>query len=147
MAISSSSSSSLPSLVLLKAILLLLISNNPLKCKAGNVLYSAGPMYPGQFLKYKDYKLALQQDCNMVLSDNSGGNQVWATNTGSSACYLKLHGTGLAALYNNVGNRIWNTNKQNGNGNSVLVLRKDRNLAIYGPPTPRWDPQPRSTRT
>lgn len=40
-----SSSSSLLSLVLLKAILILLISNNPLKCKAGNVLYSAaGPM-------------------------------------------------------------------------------------------------------
>ncbi|XXG84926.1 hypothetical protein AAC387_Pa11g0126 [Persea americana] len=120
--------------IVISAFLLLLLSNNPLRCEAGNVLYVTGPMYPGQFLRNQDYVLMLQPDCNLVLYDKS--QAFWATNTKASTCSLTLERTGELVLSNGSGNRMWGSNKKGGQGDYVLVLQKDRNLVVYGPP--RW---------
>lgn len=120
--------------ILIPAFLLLLLSNKPMRCEAGNVLAVTGPMYPGQFLRYQDYVLMLQPDCNLVLYDKS--QTIWATNTKASTCSLTLQRTGELVLSDGSGNRMWGSNKKGGQGNYVLVLQKDRNLVVYG--TGRW---------
>ncbi|RWR91656.1 mannose-binding lectin ALA [Cinnamomum micranthum f. kanehirae] len=123
------SNSRLVHLLLIPALLLL-------RCEAGNVFYNIGPMYPGGFLRYQDYVLMLQLDCNLVLYDRN--ETVWSTNTEASSCSLQLQGTGELVLSNGSGGTLWSSGRRGSRqGNYVFVLQEDRNLVVYGPPL--WD--------
>ncbi|XXG84924.1 hypothetical protein AAC387_Pa11g0124 [Persea americana] len=116
-------------LLLIPALLLL-------RCEAGNVLYNIGPMYPGGFLKYQDYVLMLQLDCNLVLYDKS--ETVWSTKTKASSCSLQLKITGELVLSSGSGETLWSSRRRGSKlGKYVFVLQEDRNLVVYG--TPLWD--------
>ncbi|RWR91660.1 mannose-specific lectin 3-like protein [Cinnamomum micranthum f. kanehirae] len=127
-----SSSSLVHLLLLIPALLLLLMSNKSLRCEAGNVLYDIGPMYPGEFLKYQDYVLMLQLDCNLVLYDKS--KKIWSTETSATSCSLELKTTGELVLSSGSGESIWSSSGRSPKlGKYVLVLQEDRNLVVYGP--------------
>ncbi|RWR91657.1 mannose-specific lectin 3-like protein [Cinnamomum micranthum f. kanehirae] len=107
-----------------------------LRCEAGNVLYNIGPMYRGGFLKYKDYVLMLQLDCNLVLYDKN--KAVWSTKTKASSCSLQLKTTGELVLSGRSGETLWSSGTRGSEqGKYVFVLQEDRNLVVYG--TQLWD--------
>lgn len=96
-----------------------------------------------QFLQTKDYKLTLQHDCNLVLTDH--GKRVWSTSTRDILCKLNLQDNGLAERSDGFGNKMWSTGKAGVNGNYILLRQGDRNVVVYGPA--RWSTNTRSWPT
>ncbi|XXG85323.1 hypothetical protein AAC387_Pa11g0419 [Persea americana] len=132
-------------LILIKSLLCFL--NNPLRCKAGNVLYSIGGMYPLEFLKYQGTLLTLQEDCCLAISKN-GSAIVWEKHINASICELTLLNTGELLLFGQSAEPLWVSTKGGPPGEYVLVLT-EMHMAVYGPS--RWanspSPRPPLSRT
>lgn len=115
--------------VLLILSLLVFLVNNPLRCEAGNVLYSGGAMYPGDVLQYNTSELKLEENCNLVMPH-------WETNTLANFCNLTLGNDGDLVLYADPsGETLWTTNTTGALDNYVLIYTFMR-LQVYGPS--RW---------
>nr|XP_009408736.2 PREDICTED: mannose-specific lectin 3-like [Musa acuminata subsp. malaccensis] len=107
-----------------------------------NVLYSSESLMHGQHLRYKQYSLVMQEDCNLVAYDN--GNPTWASGTWHKGinCYLQLQSDGELIIfgynrYTRVGpSELWRSNAKSSPGSYALVLRYDGSLHVYGPA--RW---------
>ncbi|XP_072994862.1 mannose-specific lectin-like [Typha latifolia] len=119
---------SLSSLLILAAILALLAP----AWSANNVLYSGSSLYPGQSLTEENYSFSLQMDCNLVLYDS--GNPIWESRTYGfgSGCRLDMQRDGNLVIYDAGNHAKWASRTNRRDGDYVLVLRKDRNVVIYG---------------
>ncbi|RWR91678.1 mannose-specific lectin 3-like protein [Cinnamomum micranthum f. kanehirae] len=114
--------------VLLILSLFVFLVNNPLRCEAGNVLYSVGAMYPGDVLQYNTSQLKLEENCNLVMPH-------WETNTLANFCNLTLGNDGDLVLYADPsGETLWTTNTTGALDNYVLIYTFMR-LQVYGPST------------
>ncbi|XP_039118825.1 mannose-specific lectin-like [Dioscorea cayenensis subsp. rotundata] len=105
----------------------------PLCCKADSILYSGEALQTREFLSWESYQFIMQDDCNLVLYDL--GQPIWATNTGGLAtnCYVTLQSDGNLVIYRSTGTVLWqNEIHREGQDQYVLILQKDRNVAIYG---------------
>lgn len=120
MAISSSNFA----VILILSVLFFLV-NNPLKCKAGNVLYNVGAMYPVEFLQHNTTQLILTEQCDLVMP-------YWQTHTSAAFCNLTLENNGELVLYGALGQRLWASNVSGSSGEYVLV-QNFMQLAVYGP--------------
>ncbi|HMA94850.1 MAG TPA: ricin-type beta-trefoil lectin domain protein [Polyangiaceae bacterium] len=99
-------------------------------------------MGPGSHLSAGDYKetksgryrLEMQSDGNLVLSDRWSGNaRIWSSDTakiGARSAKMMLDGT--LALLDGSGLRIW-TASYAGRPGAFLAVREDGNLAVYEP--------------
>lgn len=127
------SSSHLATLLILSASLAILAPT----CSADNYLLSGDVLYTGQSLKYGDYKLMMQSDCNLVLYENR--SPLWASNTANKSvppCTLHMQDDGNLVIYPPPiwsNKPVWASDSSRGRaGKYVLVLQPDRNVVIYG---------------
>lgn len=127
--------------VLILIISLLGFLNNPLRCKAGNVLYSIGAMYPLEFLKYQGTLLTLQEDCSLAMCQN-GSAIVWEKHINASICELTLLNTGELLMRGLSAEPLWISTKGGPPGEYVSVLT-ETHMAVYGPR--RWANSPTPT--
>ncbi|MCG8924908.1 LysM peptidoglycan-binding domain-containing protein [Lentzea sp. CC55] len=90
-----------------------------------------------QLVTTNGYKLTLQDDGNLVLSENTG--TVWASGTdGKGAVRATLQDDGNFVLYADGDNAVWSTGTM-GNSGARLVLQDDRNLVVIGGDgSPKW---------
>lgn len=105
-----------------------------LDMRAENVLFPGQILYPGNSLKNGKWELKMEYDCNLVLYEE-GNNEIWSTKTSKgkgAVCYLEMETTGDLVIYDGSKQQIWASNT-GGVGLSVLVLRNNRDLVIYGP--------------
>ncbi|CAL9104326.1 unnamed protein product [Musa textilis] len=107
-----------------------------------NVLYSGENLTHGQHLRYEQYSLVMQEDCNLVVYNN--GNPTWASGTWHKGinCYLQLQFDGELIVfgynrYTRAGpSELWRSGSKSASGTYALVLRYDGSLHVYGPA--RW---------
>nr|ABA00714.1 agglutinin [Allium triquetrum] len=103
-------------------------------CMGRNILLNGEGLYAGQSLEEGPYRLAMQDDCNLVLYDEYS-RPVWASNTGvtgRNGCRAVMQADGNFVVYDSNSRAVWASNSRKGNGNYILVLQKDRNAVIYG---------------
>ena len=76
------------------------------------------------------YKLAFQEDGNLVVY-NGSGKAVWASNTeGKGGRILAMQSDGNLVIYTASYKPVWSS-KTHGNYGSVLVVQDDGNVVIY----------------
>nr|P49329.1 RecName: Full=Mannose-specific lectin; AltName: Full=Agglutinin; Contains: RecName: Full=Mannose-specific lectin heavy chain; Contains: RecName: Full=Mannose-specific lectin light chain; Flags: Precursor [Aloe arborescens] len=100
-----------------------------------NILYSSEVLHENQYISYGPYEFIMQHDCNLVLYES--GNPTWASNTGGLAlhCRATLQTDGNLVVQNSANRIIWQSNTGTGtNGDYLLVLQKNGNVVIVGPP-------------
>ncbi|XP_008798185.1 mannose-specific lectin 1-like [Phoenix dactylifera] len=81
------------------------------------------------------YKLALEDNCNLTLSDTSTKRVLWYTNTSNNLrdCFVTLGATGEFSIKYMGGETLWSSGVQPQYGEYVLVLSPDADLDVYGP--------------
>ena len=89
-----------------------------------------------------EYKLLMQEDCNLVLY--KGSTALWDSDTvrTSQACFLIIQSDGNLVIYlgaspEEQGEAIWNSATQGATAVYFLNLQNDGNLVIYEG-TARW---------
>lgn len=117
----------------------LLIILNPTATGAVNILYSGETLNAGDSLTYNVYNFKMEEDCDLVLYESTGGGSVevlWRSNTSGMAtgCSCTLQPNGNLVVYGFENKTIiWPSNtSQNMIDNYVLILQ-DSNVVIYGP--------------
>ncbi|MFJ1754723.1 LysM peptidoglycan-binding domain-containing protein [Kitasatospora sp. NPDC088134] len=84
------------------------------------------------------FRLSLQSDGNLVLSDLGTGQPLWATATdGRGATSAQMQGDGNFVLYGGPGEVLWSTGTD-GSPDAYLRLNDDGNLVVGGDRT-RWE--------
>lgn len=81
------------------------------------------------------YKLVLEDNCNLTLSDSSTKRVLWYTDTSNYLrdCYVNLEPTGELKLEYMGGETLWNSNSTSPYGAYVLVLSPNGDLVVHGP--------------
>ncbi|XP_008798183.1 mannose-specific lectin 2-like [Phoenix dactylifera] len=99
------------------------------------VYYSYTVLPIGKILEYKNYKLVLRDDCNLVLLDTNTEEIKWQTNTYSPLhdCFTTLDANGELFVKHNRRDILWRSNVTSTSNLYILVLRYDAKLVIYGP--------------
>ncbi|KAG1365817.1 mannose-specific lectin 3-like [Cocos nucifera] len=99
------------------------------------VFYSYSVLPIGKILEYKNYRLVLKDDCNLVLLDTNTGEIKWQTNTYSPLhdCFTTLDANGELFVKHNRRDVLWRSNVTSTSHLYILVLRYDAKLVIYGP--------------
>lgn len=113
--------------------LLFFLVNNPLRCEAGNVLYSVGAMFPGEPLNYDATHLKLHNDGELVMS-NGTASVAWMSSTRANISKLTLDHNGILAVYNGPsGDLLRNISTVTGPSGDYLLVLSDMYPVIYGP--------------
>ncbi|HIF98835.1 MAG TPA: hypothetical protein EYQ54_17755 [Myxococcales bacterium] len=105
---------------------------------AGQFLLSSG-----QILHSQNRKLAMQADCDLVLSsfeNGASGGTLWRSDTGGagSGCYVDFQVDGNLVLYDSSGQFHW-ASGTSGTTGARLSLQADGNLVVYnGVSQPLW---------
>ncbi|CAL9147653.1 unnamed protein product [Musa hybrid cultivar] len=119
-------------------------SNPPSLHNAGNehpnvttdyVFYSYSILPIGKILEYKNYKMVLRDDCNLVLEDTATGEIRWQTGTSSTLhdCFVTLDADGEFFVKHNRREVLWQSGARSTSYLYILALRYDGTLGIYGP--------------
>lgn len=99
--------------------------------------------YPGQkttvtfgiVVTYKNFRLALQPDCNLVLENMNSWEKMWQTGKTSDSgdCFVTMDEWGELFVKHNRREVLWRSGKRSGTGDGAnwLVLRYDGRLAVY----------------
>ncbi|XP_039145766.1 mannose-specific lectin-like [Dioscorea cayenensis subsp. rotundata] len=63
------------------------------------------------------------------------GEPIWASQTygRGSRCYITLQCDGNLVIYNDSNTAVWASNPNLAEATYVLIMKKDRNLVLYGP--------------
>lgn len=87
----------------------------------------------GTLVTYKNFRLVLQQDCNLVLENTESGVVMWETGTNSTSgdCFATLDDYGELFVKHNRREVLWRSGRRSDIGGSVMVLRYDGRLVIY----------------
>ena len=102
----------------------------------GDTLNKGDSLNRGQSLENGNFKLTLQDDGNLVITDN--GAPEWASNTaGSSAERATFQDDGNFVLYNGDGSAAWASDSKD-RGGERITLQRDRNLVIYAGDQSVW---------
>lgn len=96
----------------------------------------------GKILEYKELKLELRNDCNLVLLNTTTGDIKWETKTSSPLhdCFVTLDEKGELFVKHNRRDVLWRSGVQSTPYIYVLVLRYDSLLTVYGPEV--WTSKP-----
>ena len=106
---------------------------------AGQFLLSAG-----QFAQTQNRKLAMQNDCSLVVSSVENavvGGTLWHSQTsgGGPSCFVDFQADGNLVLYESPGNPLWDSGTS-GTTAAQLRLQEDGNLVVYnGAGEPLWN--------
>ncbi|KAB8029054.1 lectin [Fluviispira multicolorata] len=117
-------------------IMLTLVSASTLSAgvaAAIDTMYSGQTLYQGQQLESANhcFRLAMQNDGNLVLYRNSNNQATWASHTmNSGANRVVMQGDGNFVVYNSNGNAKWASGTNNHRGAWILI-QNDGNLVIY----------------
>lgn len=102
----------------------------------GDTLNRGQDLGRDQSLENGSYKLTLQGDGNLVLTDD--GNPVWASNTADQDVqWAKFQDDGNFVLYKGDGGAAWATDTAD-KGGERLVLQGDRNVVLYAGDSSLW---------
>lgn len=105
-------------------------------CNAQSDLYAGASLKSQQSLRYGDYELIMQSDCNLVLYAPRP-RAVWSTKTDrrGTNCYVTMQTDANLVIYQASDRRvIWSSNTARAHSTAnFLTLQRDRNLVIYGP--------------
>ncbi|PKU68031.1 mannose-specific lectin-like [Dendrobium catenatum] len=110
-----------------------LLLTTPASGKGFNYLLSGDRLNAGEALEVGDYKFIIENDCN--LSFYNFGTEKWSSNTKGLGkdCYLTLNRIGELNIINKKGIIIWKTGTKGKDGNYILILQRNHEVAIYGP--------------
>lgn len=100
---------------------------------AADTLVSGGVLTAGNSLQSSNlgYRLLLQLDGNLVLSQQPYGLLYWTSGTnGRGAQRLTLQSDGNLVLYTSAGQAVWASNTV-GSGATRLVVQNDGNMVLY----------------
>lgn len=103
--------------------------------------YQVTPSTFGLLLSYKNFRLVLRRDCNLVLEDLNTFKIMWQTNTNGSKytdCFTYFDENGELFVKANRRDVLWRSNKRLPQPalfpqTPALVLRYDGQLVVYGP--------------
>jgi len=102
--------------------------------------YQVTPASYGILVTYKNFRLVLTQECNLVLENMNTGNILWQTNTRSTYgdCFTYLDDRGELFIKYNRRDILWRSGKRADTpvqypNTFALALRYDGRLVIYHP--------------
>ncbi|GLJ09098.1 hypothetical protein SUGI_0101770 [Cryptomeria japonica] len=109
-------------------------------CSARSTLSSGHSLSAGQSLKYAQYIFVMQDDCNLVLYEDSV-EVLWASGTsgkgGAASCKLRMQGDGNLVIYAGK-TPVWSSGTSGVIAPYYLSLQGDGNVVIYGPSGAIW---------